>query len=477
MFNTRRQFVSHTISMLALASVSRHSSAARRSSGRSLDVRSCGAVGDGFTDDTKAFDQALAHADEVAVPAGVYCVRQILMPAGKRLVTDGISTVFRQRPGMASATPILVVTGSNVEIGSFSAEGNIGSDTGQWMHAISVLANDRIGDLSNIVIGDVVGRNIRGDVLYLGARPGRKLSQVKAGNISGDNIYRNVVSITGTGPQGGGIAIQSVSGTRVGLFHFDIEPEIVPVVGVNVGSIKGHSISVSGQSADGYVNSVNLGVVDLSPTYGEVSVADPLTTQFVRPHAYQQRNATGVTIGNFRARGFDGQAILFVESTLTNMTLQMKTCEIEDCSRNDGRNALIMGQKSISNIKIDQLRVAVPDNKVAMLFCDESIIGSVEGSLGYRAGLISGSSGSQIGALNLVGNDSFLAVNTINTLFAGGSAPMGTLGYGCDRLQFESMVVTGVFRGGSASQKHELTKTTLNNVYYEYEILAPLQSA
>ena len=475
MMISRRRFASSTFSLVAIASSSQRCLASTTSASQ-INVKSCGAVGDGVADDTQAFAWALLNADEVIVPAAVYSVGQISVPAGKTLITDGLSTAFRQRSGMPSGTAIVLVTGSNVRIGSFSAEGNIDSDPGQWMPAISVIANDRTGDLSDIVIGDVVGRNLRGDVLYLGSRAGYKLSRVKAGNISGDNVYRNVVSITGTGAQGGDIAIKSITGTRVGLFHLDIEPETVPVVGVTVGSIKGHSVSVSGQSAAGYVTSVSLGVVDLSPTYGEVSVADPLDAKFVRPHAYQQRNATGVSIGNFRARGFDGQAILFVESSVPSMMLQLKTCDIEDCSKNDGRNALIMGQKGVSTIRIDRFRVNVPANKMAMLYCDGSFVGSVNGILGNRAGLINNSSGSVIRSLKLVGNDSYLASNTTNTLFARGSAPMGTIGFNCDRLQFEDMTITGVFRGGSTSQQHELTRTVLNNVYFEHTILAPLQA-
>jgi len=465
------------MSTLVLATASQASLAQRRSPGGTVQVTDFGAAGDGVSDDTKAFSRALSRADEVVVPAGTYSVEQIVVSEGKRLTTAGTSTVFRQRPGMASQTPIIVVAGSNVTIGSFAAEGNIDSDPGEWMHAISVLANDRVGDLSDITIGDVVGTRIRGDVLYLGARPGRSLSRVKAGNISGDNIYRNVVSIVGTGAEGGDIAINSVTGTRVGLFHFDIEPETVPVVGVTVGLIRGCNISVSGQQAAASVSSVQLGMVDLSPTYGEVAVADPLDVRFVRPHAYQQRNASGISFGDFRARGFDGQAILFVESELPEMALQLTTCDIQDCSRNDPRNALIMGQQGKSMIRIDQLRVAVPDNKMAMVYCDDCVVGSVAGTLGTGSALIYGCSRADIRLLNFTSNNSTLASNCTDAHFAGGSAAMATVAYGCDRLKFEDMTLSGTFKGGSVDQKHELTRTTLNDVYHEHVVIAPLQNA
>jgi hypothetical protein len=472
----RRQFLSSTMSTLALATASQ-GLGQRRSTGGSVQVTDFGAAGDGVADDTKAFSRALSRADEVVVPAGIYSVDQIIVPAGKRLTTAGTSTVFRQRPGMRTQTPIVVVAGSNVTIGSFAAEGNIDSDPGEWMHAISVLANDSVGDLSDITIGDVVGTRIRGDVLYLGARPGRMLSRVRAGNVSGDNIYRNIVSIVGTGAQGGDIAISSITGTRVGLFHFDIEPEAVPVAGVTVGSIKGRNISVSGQQAAASVSSVQLGTVDLSPSYGEVAVANPIDARSVRPHAYQQRNASAVSIGDFRAQGFDGQAILFVESALPEMTLQLANCDIQDCSRNDPRNALIMGQQGKSKVRIDQLRIAVPDNKMAMVYCDDCVVGSVAGALGTGSGLIYGCSRADIRSLNLTSANSTLASNCVDAHFAGGSAAISTIAYGCDRLKFEDMTLSGTFKGGSVDQKHELTRTTLNDVYYEHDVIAPLQNA
>lgn len=476
MQSSRRQFVICSTAMLATAFAAAPALSAKKSSGRAVNVRDYGAIGDGYTDDTRAFRMAFLQADEVFVPAGIYSVRQIAVPAGKRMVTDGLSTMFRQRPGEQSATPIVLVLGSNVTIGSFSAEGNIHSDPGEWMHVISVVADNRVGDLSDITIGDVVGTNIRGDVLYLGARPGFSLARVTAGNISGDNIYRNVVSITGTGAQGGQIRVDSVRGTRVGLFHFDIEPEIVPVTGVSVGSIRGQNVSVSGQSAEGRVSEVAMGALELSPEYGQVSVADPLNNQWVRPHALQLRNASNVSVEAFSALGFDGQAILFVESHISGMTLSLKSCQIEDCSRNDERNAYVVGQQDTSKIQIDQLRVSVPANKTALLFCNDCQVGSVEGTFGSGAGLLNSSPGAQIGSLNMSGADAVLARHTTDALFSGGSASVGTLGYSCDRLRFQDIVLTGSFGGGSSDQQHELIRTTLNNVYYEQEVFSPLQN-
>ncbi len=476
MYTTRRQLLSSMVGAFCAAAVAAPAMAAKKSFRTSLNVMACGAAGDGNVDDTRAFEWALSQADDVVVPAGVYSVRQISVPAGKRMITHGFATVFRQRPGEQSGTPIVLVLGSNVEIGSFSAEGNIHSDPGEWMPAVCVVANARAGDLSNISIGDVAGKNIRGDVLYLGARPGFKLSRFKIGSISGDNIYRNVVSITGTGSPGGNIRIRSVTGTRVGLFHLDIEPDDVPVVGVSVGSIKGQNVSVSGQSAESWVSSIEFGVLDLSPTYGDVEVANPINNRFVRPHALQLRNSSAVRIDAFSARGFDGQAILFVESNISEMTLWLESCQIQDCSKNNERHAYIVGQQDASKIHIGQLRVSVSAQKSVLLSCNNCHVRSIEGTLGVGAGVLNSSPGARIEFLNISGGGAVLARNTTNAVFCGGSAPMETLAYACDRLQFQDVVATGTFRGGSTAQQHALTRTTLNSVYYEQEVISPLQN-
>lgn len=84
-----------------------------------VSVLDYGAVGDGVTDDTEAFEDALASGDPILIPAGVFVIGDLLIPDGASLF--GFSgkaysttiyglTVFRRKSG---ATTILDVSGAD----------------------------------------------------------------------------------------------------------------------------------------------------------------------------------------------------------------------------------------------------------------------------------------------------------------------------------------------------------------------------
>ena len=164
---------------------------------RGLDIREAGAAVDGRTDDTAAWRRALSSSDVIRVPAGTTLVSQIEVPANKTIVTAGFASVIKQLPGQPVITPIIRIVGSNVNVGSLRGIGNIATDTGEWSHVIQLSADEKTGALSDIVIGDIIGENVRGDVITLEARPGYPLSKVKIGNVIASNVLRNGVSVCG----------------------------------------------------------------------------------------------------------------------------------------------------------------------------------------------------------------------------------------------------------------------------------------
>ena len=131
-----------------------------------VDVRRFGAIGDGMHDDSAAFAAALARSPSIHVPAGTYLVDRVMIPSGRTVSTDGFATRFRQRPDLPEGTRLLNVVGSNVRIGDCTVEGNIASNRGEQYHGIFVNATEQTGDLTDIVIGNVRGANLRGDVVY-----------------------------------------------------------------------------------------------------------------------------------------------------------------------------------------------------------------------------------------------------------------------------------------------------------------------
>lgn len=450
---------------------------ARAARDREANIMDFGAAGDGSRDDTRAFQRAIRSASNLYVPAGTYAVSQIVVSGGQTIRTDGPGTIFQQLGGQPSATPLIRIAGSNVTIGSFTARGNIETDSGEWMHAVQVIADQATGSLSDIQLGDVLGKDVRGDVLMLSAAPGYSLSRVSAGSIGGDNVFRNVVSICGTGAGGGDVNIARIDGARVGLFHFDIEPDLVgvPVVGVTVGEIRGRNVGVVPPAGDVYADGIVIGRLDLSPDYSSGSSPDFPNVSYVRPHGLLVRNAKSLTVTTFNAQGLDGQAIRYVEGDLSDMTLDITSCAIADCCRTESTYyTYVLGRADGARIRITDLNVATArENTSVFMICDQCSVGSVNASMAPGTRLLNACPGAALSNIRITGSGAGLAINTAGASFVGGYGSFGAIAYNCDRLVFKDMTIEGVFGGGSMAQEHVLENSTLNGTFYESTIYRP----
>lgn len=226
------------------------------------DVRRYGAI-DGGSDSTTAFTNAHASNLSVYYPAGTWNIDTIIITrAGTRVRTDDFGTVLHQRSGTVSGTHIMEIGASNVSVGSMYLSGNIATDTGEQNHAVLVKG---AADFSNIRIGDLYGKNIRGDVLYIGGLLTAKVFDVQVGAVFGDNVLRNVVTVAG----GQDINVTAaVSIGAVGYCVFDVEPNSNNQYCDNItcGYIRGLQCSVAGGIAYpiGYVEFARM---DLDPAY------------------------------------------------------------------------------------------------------------------------------------------------------------------------------------------------------------------
>jgi hypothetical protein len=354
--------------------------AAGQSPADAIDVRRFGATGDGTHDDSAAFAAALRTVSTLYVPAGAYLIDRVMIPAGRKIVTDGTSTIFRQRAGTAEGMRLLNVVGSNVRIGDCTVEGNIRRDAGEQRHGILIQASEKTGDLANIVIGNVRGRNLRGDVVYVGCRDGRVASDVRIHDVHGDNVLRNVVSVVG----GRRIRIGRITGSYVGLTHFDIEPEDFsgPLIGCEVDAVYGGFVQIAGTTARSFVDQVRIGLLNL---VGPVSRSIPLYERgSVRKDALTIRNIRSLEIGRLVARGFDGGAIRQVwdPGALTDQNVHIASAELSDCARAPKARAYIMGSPRATNLSIDSLAVDVTRPGVDVVRdCKEAHIRVVRGRL------------------------------------------------------------------------------------------------
>jgi hypothetical protein len=387
---TRRSFIAATASAMGGIASRLH---AALPSADALNVRETGAVGDGIHDDTAAFAAALRRSLAIHVPAGTYLVGRIMIPAGRTISTDGFATRFRQRRRMPEASRLLNVIGSNVRIGDCSVDGNIASDRGEQFHGIFVNATEETGDISDVVIGNVRGANLRGDVVYVGGQDGLVARNVRVGAVHGENILRNVVSVVG----GENIRIERVTGTHVGMTHLDIEPDAYngPVIGCTVGEVIGGFVQVAGSSPYSQVEAVHIGTLDLS---GPVPRCTPPYVQGLqRRDALTIRNYRDLRIARFVARGFGGQAIRQVwdPGALSDQDIHIREAEIARCATDHGAaRAYIYGSRKATRLAIDDLTVDVPQVGVTVIQnCKHANVTRLHGKLPPAVRLIGQSEG------------------------------------------------------------------------------------
>jgi hypothetical protein len=281
-----------------------------------VDIRDCGAHAleePGWSDfeSTSAIQDALATGNVILIPPGTWKVQTIHVHSGKTIATAGLATVLKQKAGTTThppgqsppSAPIVWIDGSDVEIGSFTAIGNIGSDEGEGNHALQVASAAAI---SNIKIGDISGSNIRGDVLYLWASNTAQLSNVRFGTITGTNILRSIVSITG----GTDITGAAVIGGNCGYTTLDIEPnrDAQAPDRITIGKVQGGKLQLAAEPNTVVIGSVDIAFLDLDTSYQ--SPPNPLYTRQSDGSSYFDTDIgvlasrwTQLRIGQFRAAG------------------------------------------------------------------------------------------------------------------------------------------------------------------------------
>jgi len=198
-----------------------------------IDIQYCGALsgdqGPGWDvaralSNTAAINSALAAGNTILIPAGLWLVNSFEIPAGKTVLTGGLATILK-KVDLDVAKPIVKVTGSNVRVDSFTAEGQVQhvAMPQESMHALEISnAASGASAITNVTLGDITGNNIAGDVVYIGgiASGAATVSNVTFGTITGSNVQRSMMSIVG----GTDISGTAVTGGNCGYTTLDIEP-------------------------------------------------------------------------------------------------------------------------------------------------------------------------------------------------------------------------------------------------------------
>ena len=207
------------------------------------------------TDLARFFDLAARHAvangQALYVPQGTYSMRTWSPPADLLLTTDGRSTVFEQLPTNNVPQRFIRVLANNVRLwpgSSATITGNIAANATSFNSGVQVFAEDG-ATIEQFACGDIYGENLGGDVIETGSHPNGRLGHCSIGTIYGDNIYRNIVSIT-AGATG---HIQGVVQTGgVGMLGVDFEPDPgsgSPIQRWTFDSFRCHRVSFVGDPA------------------------------------------------------------------------------------------------------------------------------------------------------------------------------------------------------------------------------------
>lgn len=167
----------------------------------SLNVRYCGAKGDGITDDTRAIQNAINYSyhkggGTVFIPDGVYLVNpdvSIALRNKVKLKLSGNATLKALPTDKGNYSILLISDVNNAEV----VGGNIlgeryehAGSTGEWGMGINIIGSN------NIYIADVSVSDCWGDGIYIGVTPKQNYCEnIKIQNFKIHNNRRQGISI------------------------------------------------------------------------------------------------------------------------------------------------------------------------------------------------------------------------------------------------------------------------------------------
>lgn len=327
------------------------------------DVRRYGAA-DGGANSTSGFAAAalVAASHPNQWPAGTWNISSVTLGDDATVHTAGFATNIVQLAGYDGSpnaqTACVKVQGSNVTLGTFSFTGQIATDSSEFQHACMVYKTG--ASLTNITLGDILGTDVRGDVLYIGAPAGYSTSHVRYGTITGDNVHRNVVSIVG-GRNLEGVAAVALGG--VGYAVYDIEPDTnsEAPTDIHIGYVYGGSMQVAGKST-AVARRISFGRVHLDPAL-QADSSEGYThyaTQIVT--GVWLRNVQGLRIDHLDVAGHDNFALKYVVSggDVRGAGISIGTLRVTDVGAAESTFNAAMDVAGIDDITIDSVITWTP---------------------------------------------------------------------------------------------------------------------
>ena len=252
-------------------------------------------------------------------PTGTYPMTTWQPPAGLTVLTGGRGTVFRQSDTRGKPQRFIEVFADGVRLwpgGSATIDGGMtpqGANATGFNSGIRVHAGRGVR-IARFECGDIYGHDLGGDVLETGCEAGGFLGRCTIGSIYGDNIYRNLLSVTG-GASGSVVAVVQQSGCGLNVVDFEPDPTSAPVGDWTIGLVQGHRATVAGDAAAG-INSVGIAALDLDcrrspsvPAFDQGGVSERATPTLFQV-GLRYRNIGNLRIGRARIANAPRGAIL-----------------------------------------------------------------------------------------------------------------------------------------------------------------------
>lgn len=210
-----------------------------------VNVRQCGAYGDGTHDDTNAINSAIATKFPVYIPSGTYLITTMLTITGKAVIFgDGEENSVIYADGCNG----LLITGANNSVSNLKISGNnvkVKSDYGIHIDSSDIGGNDSCNKITNVNVywfknclqmeNSVRGNNIVGCKFTWGSKGVNCIGTdnyfelcVTAFCTNGFTIYNNNVIASSKSFQGSGTAL-SLTGVNCMVSNFDIQEYIIGI--------------------------------------------------------------------------------------------------------------------------------------------------------------------------------------------------------------------------------------------------------
>lgn len=322
---------------------------------------------DSTSDFAKAREQVKGTGGRLLVPGGTYHGSIFHWDGSDYEVATSPAVLFKQIPGtladeLGIPTIIRVVSAENIRFGDFRCEGNIDIDDGEDNHGVGISMS------KEVTFGRIFGKNIRGDTVYCYARDTSDAEDqygCYVRGISGDNVFRNLLTMTGGQLHVGAL----INRGPVGYRDFDVEPNIggaYTPVALKIDYAQVGSCQITSDDPDTISRSVIIGEFDADLSRVQATSTPYPGAPGDGAYALSIGQVRNVNIGYFKARGYNVYPVNLVEKW---SRARFDTFDVANCSLTENvHNAMILqqgnahdGVVSIGTLILD----AAPDKRLA----------------------------------------------------------------------------------------------------------------